>query len=245
MFSCNNSSSCKPSDALLEFHASDIDTLGDRYEYRQAKNFLKRVKESSADNLFLKALDGIPFVLSFSTKRDYLPMWRLYADDGRGICLKFNTKLLIEACKNIELNKCNRCKMGYCEYTTPIWFNEKMKDLTAQYKKRGRWDGEMGLLDSLSELNMSAVLLKDSAFEPEQEWRTVFFDTNYCLMPRSNDFIAYKPIYIPVSCLEEIQSGPCANEIAKTGVQRWVEPINQSTSKFQINITKSTIPYRN
>lgn len=236
--------SCKPSDSWFEFHATDIDFLNDRTEYREAKNFLKQVKESHADALFLKALDGIPFVLSFSTKRDYLPMWRMYADVGHGICLKFNTQKLVAAIENTKLNPCQGSKYGLCEYTMPSLFKERIRELKGLYKEPKRWEGSMKLMGSLSELNKSAALLKDSAFEPEQEWRAVFFDTDYCFKARSNVFVAYKPIKIPVSCLEEIRLGPCSSTNAYNTIIKWVEPINQSTCKFEIKVSKSKIPYQ-
>ena len=78
----------------LAFLATDIAALNDRTEYKEITNLISEVGKTETIKLMDETLKGIPFVISFSTLPDWLPMWLNYADDGRGVCLKFNKEAL-------------------------------------------------------------------------------------------------------------------------------------------------------
>ena len=97
---------------ILHLHASRIDTVNDPTEmtidksaflsivrhYEENKNPKFRISnriESMDDEKFLELIknersDYLPYIVCFSQNEDFLPMWSLYGDKGRGICLGFS-----------------------------------------------------------------------------------------------------------------------------------------------------------
>lgn len=62
-----------------------------QYETECKNQCFKRPKDG------LVEMDSVPYTISFSCKRDFLPMWSMYGANKRGVCLKFNTGNLIES----------------------------------------------------------------------------------------------------------------------------------------------------
>ena len=61
------------------------------YEDQCKKRFFQRPKDGMVE------MSTIPYTISFSCKRDFLPMWSMYGNDKRGVCLKFNLGSLIDS----------------------------------------------------------------------------------------------------------------------------------------------------
>lgn len=64
-------------------------------------NAVKYEDECRRDYLYGKGLCEIshgiiPYVISFSKHKDYLPMWSLYGKQGKGVCLKLDLSELLE-----------------------------------------------------------------------------------------------------------------------------------------------------
>ena len=85
------------------------------------------------DNMFPRPINGIvemasvPYSVSFSCKRDFLPMWSMYGCGKKGVCLKFNMNSLIdEMIESLQL-----CYVHYkgekeniiADYMLPLLYN--------------------------------------------------------------------------------------------------------------------------
>lgn len=105
--------------AIIEsksLHASNILYLNDSTEFHHARRVIEsRVARRlrSANSTLRPALRGLkrllsdpitnPFyVSSFSKKSDDLSQWRGYAPAGEGVCIGFNSQMLLEAAKNVR-----------------------------------------------------------------------------------------------------------------------------------------------
>lgn len=60
------------------------------------------VSKCKEDYLYGKGLNEtnngiIPYIISFTKHGDYLPMWSLYGAQGKGVCLKMDTSVLIDS----------------------------------------------------------------------------------------------------------------------------------------------------
>ncbi len=229
---------------ILEFHASDIETFNDRSEYNGIRKLLQDINKSKTDVMFQKALNGLVFVISFSLNNDNMFMWQQYADEGRGICLKFNTQKLYQSLIPQKQEPYEYIRLGNCIY-------EETEDLRCKYEKlkcfyenkvvnKDIWDRQ----DDFIVFQLSSSLLKNKGFKDEREYRLLKTESKYHFACSEHEFHAYTTINIPFDCLEEIQVGPCADfEIAKHNIEVWAEPITQ-TETHKIKITRSNVIFR-
>lgn len=227
----------------LSFLASDIAALNDRTEYREITNLISEVGKAETIRLMDETLKGIPFVISFSTLPDWLPMWLNYADDGRGVCLKFNKEALERNLIKDHQQNPEWIRAGLCQY-------EKTKEFENLYE-RVKEDNRNGVftetiienLQLYNEFSFQSAFLKDKSFKPESEWRLVIFSTNYLFYPKNNGWIARTRVNIPINCMEEIKLGPCTRELDKLFVERIVNLVLPPNG-FPIHVSYSNHPYR-
>ncbi len=160
----------------------------------------------------------IPYIISFSCKRDFLPMWSMYGNGKRGVCLKFRLSKLIESLDDIQL-----CFVHYegedtnviNDYLLPILYDCGTKgiiDLSVEEKIR-----ELSLLcDCISPF----VKTKEWAYE--SEFRIVRYKHNggessdsfiKCLQLsfKEHNIEDHIPLPINANAMEEIIIGPLAN----------------------------------
>lgn len=176
--------------------------------------------------LFKRPTDGfvemstIPYSLSFSCKRDFLPMWSMYGNNKRGVCLKFRLKTLIESINkqfcfvHYECNKDNIIK----DYLLPILYDFDSECLEISNKA-------MPIEDKIEELSLLCdcmspfIKCDDWAYESEfrivsrehygPKYKKSFKDLHLSLEKIKID----NHVTLPVSAqsLEEIIIGPLAN----------------------------------
>jgi hypothetical protein len=197
-----------------------------------------------------------PFITSFSENRDSLPMWKTYGQDGKGVAIGI---------ERIEINESSyRSKSG-----NPVWvrctydsnhlkanFSEGIKSI---YKRFEISNGKIvvkGLPDTV-ELSAYFSMLKNFAFEYEQEWRLVkefsssdlekeihFYEKDGMLKP----YIEY---FLPKEILKEIVIGPCSDleilqKSLRMSLKRAGYSVNHTDHKNNfVEIISSEIPYRN
>lgn len=230
----------------LTFHATDIDALNDRTEYINFHDLIKKMKPLNVEERFSTAVNGTPYVVSFSEKADYLPMWRLYADDCRGVCLKFNVQKLLASIPSTEtqkpyhyllFNQCRyKCDKELIEMSQSVSNRfSKTNESTAQYFK---W------LEQFIDFQLLCSLFKDSSFEYEGEWRLVLMSPTCSFKENTDGIVAYTPFEIPITCLEEISIGCNCNITEETMIRKYILPYNQF-AETPIIVTKSNLPYRN
>ena len=233
----------KKNDYELTFLATDISALNDRVEYAEVKKMNGEIKESLPINQLTEAINGIPFVLSFSKKYNYLPMWRAYADEGRGICLKFNSK-------DLKRYLCPQKQQPYkwidakkCYYKRPSIINDLYATILAHFSNGSLSDNIFTTIEDYNDFQIESAFLKDSCFKIEDEWRIVLFSKDYQFIESRYGIVARKLVKIPLPFLKEICLGPCSGEILKTSIDNWVKLIYDKTGN-EIKVTKSDLPYR-
>lgn len=76
--------------ASINLHLSDVyNTKSDE------KKCIEKWNTKPKDGMICQGM--VPYVLSFSCTEDFLPMWSMYGNDKKGVCLKFNTLELADS----------------------------------------------------------------------------------------------------------------------------------------------------
>lgn len=263
----------------LTFHASNIFKVNDPKEmeagFQALKRFLPQYEELlqippnqrlsqvfQTNELEKKCRDEfikrdiidcgtVPFVVSFSAKRDYLPMWSLYGNQGKGICFKFNVYELISDLPN-------SCQIGFVSYGKELSKevkNETLQDIYNFYLNSTS-NHELSSSDIISELATLCLSLapfhKYKDYKYEKEFRMVsyqYYGLDLKEIAGKDDlniinkkFIIdpYIKVSIPTNSLKEIIIGPDANyEIICPIIKRIL-----NDTRLPVQISKSKIPFR-
>lgn len=166
------------------FRMSNINYLNDSMEYFWIWETFKRVcKELGKDPAQLEWVRGTyaaDYVFCFCESSDFLPLWRSYADDGRGVALGFE---VAEDATGLFSRNSLRCDRVIYDV------NEQERLVRLQIEKLGLinpsdLDGSDEFNDSIQKnindvflhinLNWYAPLFKNPGFESEKEWRLIF-----------------------------------------------------------------------
>gem|GEM_PF-3533874 len=190
----------------------------------------KRILENELNKLISE--NGDLYVLSFM-KSDRktsgkLPMWKMYADNGKGICLKFSSEIL----KSSEL-----CEIKKCEYKTKTEMQFLVSKKNAEIKSV---DDKKSYLMNLQE---EAAIYKYDYWKYEDEYRLIKRSNEPKFKTNSLGIISYIDIKIPLKYLSEILIGPMANQtiVEKTLQQLKTSLLNkhgENNVKFKINKSK-------
>lgn len=202
----------------LEFHASDLRLMNDKNENRLIQEVEKRVPDEL--KLAISVADwtlGKPYVISFCKQQDFIPMWKIYADKGNGICLKFKRDSLEDAIKKINKSKFHDIILKDCIYLTENEFRKRVKSAAKQLKEFANElvQGQPILPEQrdLHDFNADSAFLKLRCFEYEQETRIAAFSPlDYCTKQGRYGISLYYPIKIPLRFLTEIIIGPSVNQ---------------------------------
>lgn len=239
-----NATNNNQTEPMLEFLATDINALNDRTEYRAINQLISKIKQSEMDLKFMNEISGFPFVLSFSTQSNSLPLWRSYANFGHGICLKFDAKEIRNEIIIPEQQKPYKwIRTGYCFYKETNEFKllkNEIKDLYNDPLQDKFWNN----MDKFNEFILESAFLKDKAYSYEDEWRVVILDKNYLFRPQSDSFATCARVQIPLKCLKGICLGPCTIDYDKLTIEKW-RRMYERTLSTDISITYSHLPYRN
>lgn len=233
-------------DDFFTFRAGSVYTMNDRQEmklgYECIKKYLpvieKDLKVDKEDKLFhllekhetnkeikdnfaewLINDDISNFVVSFSSKPDILPMWALYGDRGKGVCLEFAPYIIKEYYKekqidsNLSIKRCvyndeeienlllNELKIIYKSFLNSNSIEERRKPMI-KIQHLGAMCGLVG------------AYVKHPGFEYEQEIRmNVFRNRKEWRMTetRFNHHTVYVEVPIPIKSLTKVIVGPAAN----------------------------------
>lgn len=177
------------------------------------------LKDCINDYLFGKNLNIInhgiiPYIICFSKRRDYLPMWSMYGRQGKGVCLKIDRQRLEECpphdvCifSNVYYNSKNRTSVIehiisklyslYQNESSDLTLNKKMHELATIYLA-------------------VAPLFKHKDYQYESEYRLIsykpyFGEISAYKPPTNKDIEPFIPISLPIDSLKEIIVGPDAN----------------------------------
>lgn len=206
-------------------------------------------------NQHVKNREYTPYTLSFSHQEDKLLMWSIYANTGNGICLVFNQEellslktKLITVCNDVQYdaeNKDIKAFLGVIEGLYNCYLKEfKEDELTSTGEIH-----EEGTIYLKMMLDFVSPYIKNNAFEDENEWRIVLLNNPqadyYTRVTKNQNVIHYVKVGIPISALNNIIIGPCADyskvveQLIKVasdcGIKKMTSP------DFYI---KSRVPYR-
>lgn len=218
----------------------------------QENERLSRIwKEHAALDEHLRELvkhqDLKPYVISFTHKIDNLAMYRMYGNDAAGVCIVLSYELLKDKLKLYDI--CYEEKIKADVFSPYKMLRSVYKLYLDEFRKKefkGNDIFELKLKHLVTYLLMIAPYVKRGDYEYEKEIR------HSCLYKLSDgikfrtskrgNIIPYKEIEIPVSAIEKIIIGPCANyEPLKYSIE--LEFTSKGISKIPI-IEKSNKEYR-
>ena len=188
-----------------------------------------------------------PYVISFSKVADELPMWGLYGNNGKGVCICFD--------EGLNLNKSNvlldvMYTNSNSNYPKIIFEKLIQEEINKYYEDCNKAKTEEELIDSKlitlgSILPLYSSFIKDKTYMFEKEKRLVIlpFDSyeniHTASTPQGN-IRSYVNVPLPISCIKHILIGPCANH---TFVQKQLNLLLHCCG-LEIESGKSNIPYR-
>ncbi len=208
---------------------NDIVNEGDKSAKMIAlKNILGRIDKNSCGDFY---------VTSFCEDMDSLPMWIMYADNGRGCIMEFDRSMIDRqfnlAHSDSVFVKCNYNKEE--ERDSYITYGGKPINNWQSGKKMG-----MDLLNAI----IICVSTKHHGFRQEHEWRGV------CLKRKGNNDVLFrlsnmgKVPYIEIEldkkALKKVILGPTCNDSLKNDVKDFLV----ANDYTHVKVEKSTIPYR-
>lgn len=234
----------------LTFHASDARMMNDKVEHLMSLNILENsiTKKLKSKYLVETLFVGNPFVISFSTERDYTPMWQIYAKENSGICLKFdfreeNFRLLQTLNKN-EITTQEDIFLDACKYQTIKEIRISIRETLKKLEDNITNDSPK---HPLLDLYRQSALYKGKEWAYEKEWRIVLWH-NYCNIKQGKyGILPFQTIKIPLRFLKEILIGPGENqELVRYGLESWVkanelDKLSKYKIDFDINISNSTL----
>lgn len=162
----------------------------------------------------------IPYVISFSKLRDFLPMWTLYGKKGNGVCLKMEVSSLLDIWPFPTL--------GFVTYngkTNMETSDSIMSQMLDLYKNQYTKDEAVSpsIYDKIRELATICLIIspfvKYKDYQYEKEFR-IIFEKRYgpdvtkisrCYSEKWYMVEPYITIKIPINALKEIIIGPNAN----------------------------------
>lgn len=254
----------KAKEPVLQLHATRIDKVNDPTEMTiDKKTFLSIVQhyedmnpnidtssyisksiENIDDEKFRKILDTeksnhLPYIICLSEKEDYLPMWSLYGDKGRGVCLGFSKlEILVKSSQFQYKHPSSTIISDNVCYGNYEKSNAILSAIGLNYPKIDEEDIE----DTIANMYLGASpFLKHPGYEYENEYRICVF--NFVknelgtIYDSQKTFIDYD---MPISFLKTVTLGAklCSSIIS--------ELLSNYFSKhgLQIEIQKSQIPFR-
>ena len=195
---------------------------------------------------------GYDFIKCFTSKVDYLPMWQMYGDKAKGVCIVLNIRNL----QNLQLYRIcyvNKTKNGYSlriEDNEGINTNiddikKYLKEIVSIFKKLRRNEEKQAFDYLLSPIH---YLFKDNSYSYEQEMRMVYrFNSRSKLFKHTNQ--NPPKLYVlssGVVSIDELILGPKFENVSEAAPYL-IEQLDEMAEKTGISkpiITISSIDFR-
>lgn len=193
----------------------------------------------------------IPYVISLSKKRDYLPMWSMYGHQGKGVCLMFDAYILQDhLADGFELDSvAYEAKMGQ------KILSEKVPEAYSFYIRE--YENNLEKLTMENKIRELATIclhvspfFKYKDYQYEEEFRMAYnvyygqesFSNQRPIIIKENKVKPYIEVPIPIESLKGITIGPGADyDVMKHVLGLELESCGIA---FKM-IRKSKIAYRN
>lgn len=258
----------------LTFWASSIYSMNDPLEMKYGDDFLRKIipaleKSIGLDMKLLDIIDNVkvcgqsdtktqeqinnhffnpqktPFVLSFSHCEDDLVMWKIYGDNGKGVCLEFDDGFISEL-PNVTYAK----DVNYGqELNDKILIDLLLTELKRFSEDAKVLDKEVLFGEAIKTYSVLLAIIspfvKNIDYSYEQEYRISFLDMelhNVDFRIRNNLIIPYLPANIPIKYLKQITLGPCCDEHNTKGLLHMLNALD--LREFEDKIKKSERHYR-
>ncbi|MEE3383628.1 MAG: DUF2971 domain-containing protein [Prevotella sp.] len=193
----------------------------------------------------------IPYTISFSARRDYLPMWSLYGKSGQGVCLKFDAFKMID--ENLDgqvgfvaydMKSGMRIMKEVIPYMYKLYVNDyknRLNELTIDNKIR-----------ELATICLAASpFLKYRDYQYEKEFRLTYYkyygmtdriltSTILNFHQSVSDIASFVEIPISTSALKEIILGP---NLDKKSMREIIRK-EIKACKLDVNVSISKVPFK-
>ena len=215
----------------------------------------QKMMSSSLKDLESEIMNHVSiYVISFSKKRDFLPMWNLYSQNGNGIALGFDRVPMREDLTTLSF------AIPYCTYNADIHdLKNEIKSIYLEckitevgaidiLKRKGLNEKQLKVASCAMTLawlfNTVAVKIKSDFFSYEEEARIITQENRTVKFRNSKgNIIPYMEIPISAKYLKEIIIGPTQD------YERIIIPISKFLKSKGIDpssilIEKSKAPFR-
>lgn len=253
----------KKDELYLHLRASRIDKLNDPTEMKMVKKTLVDLLRNYEEQYnieekykFAKLVDKLqdktimalseyeklnhsPYILCFSAKKDYLPMWSLYGDKHHGVCLCFSDEIIDEISYSDATIISGQVAYDNLKKSVPV-----ARALWLQYNIiKGEYT-LANINDAVTDVIMGmSPFIKNRCYKYEHEYRISIH--NYHTSKESYDTtydktLDYLTIDIPIRFLQGIMLG------AKIpfNITKELLDVYFKTRKLKIDITPSKIPFK-
>ncbi len=207
----------------LTFHATDAYMLNDRLEHNLLLDILQDVIKKRKQHYACEILTcGKPYVVSFCKQGDYLPMWQIYAANGKGICLEFEIDEMPDAEVLNRLNdtgteaSLDELQFAECKYLSAYKLKAQIKSWKEKIEEAYREIPEKQISPKLpyKTLYQEAITYKTDDWKYEDEIRLVRWTQYPQIKNGKNGLCPYVEIKIPLRFLKGIKVGPSLNQEA-------------------------------
>lgn len=246
---------------FITLHASRLDRLNDPTEMKIDIRVLQSILHEyeiqhnvEDSNCLSKKIEGLnpnqinkileeeknthaPYIMCFSTKKDFLPMWSLYGNKSHGVCLCFDESRI----KGVE-GSIIQGNVAYNQYKNSssilmvldLYYNIMLKDIQ-----------NIDIYDTIAELFLFiSPFIKNINYAYEKEFRICHYcfqaDLNFSI---DNNITNYKEVdivdfNIPLSSLKSVILGSKTPSILMDMTQDYFN------KKYDIKFVKSKIPFK-
>lgn len=193
----------------------------------------------------------VPYTISFSARRDYIPMWALYGKTGKGVCLKF------DAFKVIDENF--KGQVGFVAYDMKSGMRTMKEVIPFMYEwymnsyknKLSELSIENKIFELATICLAASPFVKYKDYQYEKEFRLTYYK-HYGMIDKISastmlDFLqpvseisSYIEIPIPTTSLKEIILGPSLDsENLKDIIKREI-----NACKIDVRVSRSKVPFK-
>lgn len=199
------------------------------------------------DNSF--NMERAPYAISFSSKPEQIPLWSMYGDNGKGVCLCFDLNRFSESDKLLCFPVIYDFESTNDEDKNMI--RRVIQDQLQKYYEEIEQvsDAEELFYKKNTCLRVLATFLspffKHNSFSFENEWRLIRYCSTHEVEYRKNNngsIIPYVKINIPFCALKKVIVGPCSN--SKTDMDLIHAYMKLCNPQQLVKIEPSSVPFR-
>ena len=243
-------------DALKRFLPQYENSVPKELKLSEVYNNIEYEEACKRDYIYERNTDTIltgiiPYVISLSKKRDYLPMWSMYGHKGKGVCIMLGSYILQD-------HLVDGFEMDSVAYGTRIGqkvLSEKIPEAYSFYIKEYKNNlGKMTMETKIRELATLCLhvspFFKYKDYKYEEEFRMAYnvyygqdlFNNPRPIIIKENKVKPYIEVPVPIESLKGIIIGPDADyEVMKHVLGLELESCGLASKIIQ----KSKIAYRN